>query len=168
MIVCRVKLERILTLEEEASELKAMMVRQSLIVRSLHRLTASFYLHAQSHLDDKVKVLFQQGKDINEKRKALASRLKEAQSQGKEMAAQHIAAEVAPLPFYPFSCLTARSVDERLHRGTARSAAASEELAARELFPQFGKKEETRRETEVEGGVGRREETRGLEEVHRE
>lgn len=39
-------------------------------------------------------MLFDQGRDIGVKRKAYAVRLKEAQAQGKETAAQHIAAEV--------------------------------------------------------------------------
>jgi hypothetical protein len=46
-------------------------------------------------VEDKVKMLFEQGKDIGVKRKAYAVRLKEAQAQGKETAAQHIAAEVS-------------------------------------------------------------------------
>jgi len=71
----KIKLERILTLEEEASELKAMM----------------------THVEEKVKVLFEQGKDISEKRKLYAIRMKEAQAQGKETASQHIAAEISVL-----------------------------------------------------------------------
>ena len=49
----------------------------------------------KSHVEDKVKMLFEQGKDIGVKRKAYTVRLKEAQAQGKETAAQHIAAEVS-------------------------------------------------------------------------
>jgi len=48
----------------------------------------------QTHVEEKVKVLFEQGKDISEKRKLYATRMKEAQAQGKETASQHIAAEV--------------------------------------------------------------------------
>ena len=51
-------------------------------------------------MEDKIKVLFEQGRDLGEKRKAYGIRLKEAQSQGKETAAQHIAAEAISNSFF--------------------------------------------------------------------